>query len=460
MNPLEKRSNPGWFLPEHPLRSLLQAVSGKEGLSSRDRSLARDAVLNVGGEVVPLAVAFVAMPFLIARLGTPRFGILTVLWAIFGNLAGLDLGLGVAVTKVTAEKLARGKYRDVPVLFWTALASVLTFGVLLALVLVSVAPWLMTRMPQVPYHLQRESIGALMILAGGVPLVLSLNLLRGFLGAFRRFDVINFVRAAGAVLYYGGPMIASMYRPSLVVVSAAMVLARGVVWVVWLVYAIKLLPTRPRRCVRRNDIAKSIFSFAGWLAVYNLGSTLLFYGDRVLTAAMLPISAVAWYGTAQEIATRLWTIPGAVIPVLIPAFAGQLTQDKRRAVAVLNRSTMALLFLLTVPILASLVFARPLLSLWLGAKVAENVAGPFQCFTIAILLVYAASGPSFAFVQAANRPDLLAKVRLAVLCGYIPLLWALIHAAGLWGAVCATACRFVLEAIAWFVTADLLARQS
>ena len=45
------------------------------------------------------------MPILVDGLGTARFGVLTLAWAVIGYAQVFDLGIGRALTKLTAERI-------------------------------------------------------------------------------------------------------------------------------------------------------------------------------------------------------------------------------------------------------------------------------------------------------------------------------------------------------------------
>jgi len=76
--------------------------------------LARNTVWNLVGSGAPMAVAIFSIPVLIKELGTNRFGVLTLAWAVIGYAGLFDLGLGRALTQLVARKLGAGEDRDVP----------------------------------------------------------------------------------------------------------------------------------------------------------------------------------------------------------------------------------------------------------------------------------------------------------------------------------------------------------
>ena len=56
--------------------SLLHTASGK--------LVAKNTVINLAGQVLPLLVGIITIPMLIRGLGTERFGLLTLAWVVIG----------------------------------------------------------------------------------------------------------------------------------------------------------------------------------------------------------------------------------------------------------------------------------------------------------------------------------------------------------------------------------------
>ena len=78
---------------------------------TRSASIARNTLWNLAGTALPLVVAIFAIPVLIRGLGTERFGVLMLAWAIMGHFALFDFGLGLATNKFVSklhEPRARG----------------------------------------------------------------------------------------------------------------------------------------------------------------------------------------------------------------------------------------------------------------------------------------------------------------------------------------------------------------
>jgi len=158
------------------------------------RLLARNMLWNLVGNGGPMAVAIFCIPVLIKELGTDRFGVLTLAWAVIGYAGLFDLGLGRALTQLVAKKLGAGEDRDVPTLVWTSLLLMLALGLLGAVVVVLLSPWLVYRGLHIPPELQREALRSFYLLGLSIPVVISTAGLRGLLEAHQRFGMINALR--------------------------------------------------------------------------------------------------------------------------------------------------------------------------------------------------------------------------------------------------------------------------
>ena len=91
-----------------------QARKGLNGHLTSGRLLAKNTVWNLVGGGAPMIVAVFCIPILIRGLGTSRFGVLTLAWALIGYASLFDLGLGRALTQMVAKKLGAGEDREFP----------------------------------------------------------------------------------------------------------------------------------------------------------------------------------------------------------------------------------------------------------------------------------------------------------------------------------------------------------
>ena len=82
--------------------------------------IARNTLMNLIGQALPLVVGVVTIPLVVHGLGTDRFGLLSLAWVVLGYFTIFDLGLGRATTKYVSEALGKGEGDQVHQIIWTA----------------------------------------------------------------------------------------------------------------------------------------------------------------------------------------------------------------------------------------------------------------------------------------------------------------------------------------------------
>ena len=419
------------------------------------RRLARNVVWNLLGTGAPLLVAIVAIPMLIEGLGIARFGVLTLAWMVVGYFSLFDLGLGRALTKLVAEKLGKGQDNEIPALVWTAMSLMAVLGVLGAVVVAALSPWLVGGVLKIPTELQPETLTAFYLLAASIPIVISTTGLRGILEAHQRFGLVNAVRIPLGIFTFLGPVAVLPFSNSLVPVVAVLVIARLVSWCAYAVLCLKVEPALRHSVSIHRAMVRPLINFGGWMTVTNIVGPLMVYMDRFLIGAVVSMIAVAYYSTPYEVVTKLWIIPGALMGVLFPAFAAALVQDRARAARLFNRSVNYIFLSLFPVVLIIVTFAHEGLTLWLGSEFADNSSLVLQLLAVGVLINSLAHVPS-GLVQGAGRPDLTAKLHLTELPFYLLMLWWLLGAYGIVGAAIAWVVRVAVDTLVLFVMSNRL----
>jgi O-antigen/teichoic acid export membrane protein len=186
--------------------------------------------------------------------------------------------------------------------------------------------------------------------------------------------------------------------------------------------------------------------YGGWITLGNVLTPTVIYGDRVVIAAILGASAVAYYAPPFEIVNRLLLIPTALITVLFPALSRAFPAGRLKEARLAFEESVELVGLLFVPLLAVLLAnAERGLSLWLGEEYAAVALVPFQLLTVGILF-QAGSVIATAVLQASPAFAIPSRIQLVLLLPYFFSLVALTAAHGLVGAAIAWSSRSVIEA--------------
>ena len=416
------------------------------------RLLARNVVWNLIGSGAPMLVAVFCIPVLARGLGTERFGVLALAWALIGYASLFDLGLGRALTQLVAKKIGTGEENEIPVLVWTSLILMLLVGFIGVLVAFVLSPWLVHRVLNVPSSLQRETLDSFYLLGLSIPVVISTAGLRGLLEAHQRFGLVNALRIPMGVFTFVGPVLVLPFSNSLFPVVAVLVGGRLIVWAAHLLLCLRVAPELRHRIAWHRPAVGPLLRFGGWITVSNVVGPLMVTFDRFLIGALLSISAVAYYATPYEVVTKLWLIPGALVGVMFPAFSAGSIRDRNRMAVLFGRSVKCIFLVLFPVVLLIVVLAQDGLRLWLGVEFAHNSMHVLQWLAVGVL-VNSLAIVAAALVQGVGKPDLTAKLHLIELPAYMAVLWWLTKMHGIEGAAIAWTARAAFDALFLFIMA-------
>jgi O-antigen/teichoic acid export membrane protein len=263
------------------------------------------------------------------------------------------------------------------------------------------------------------------------------------LEAHQRFDLVNGVRIPMGVILFAAPLMVVRYSDDLIPIVATLVAARGLALLAYLAMTRRC---QPIRLATRVDLVRTILRLGGWMTVSNLVAPVLLYVDRFVVASVAGLAAVTYYATPFEVISRLSVAPLAVMGVLFPAMSSALVGGRDRARRLYSRSLALIAALLLPPVLAVAVFARPLLTAWLGADFAAHSHLVASLLALGAL-AHGLAQPSFNLIQAAGRADVTARLHLIEMPLYVLYLWWLTARFGIAGTAAAWLLRVSLSAV-------------
>ena len=414
------------------------------------RKITRNSILNITGYCAPIAVAVVTIPVIIRIMGTERFGVLALAWAIIGYFSLFDFGLNRALTKLVAEKLGSGDDEAIPDLIRTALMVMIGLGFAVSAILMICLPWLVEDVLNIPDALIDETRIGFLLLAISVPLVIVSVALRGVLSAYQRFDLVNLVRVPMGIYIFLAPIpVIKWYQNALHPVLVVLIFGRLIAMLIQLKLCSNIVPFLRSGAKFRRKLIRPLLSYGGWVTISNVISPLMIYIDRFFIGALISASAVAFYATPNEAVTKLWYLPWALLGVLFPAFSTSLAREAQLTFDIFENG-VKYLFVAMFPIaLLAIIFSYEGLSIWLGLDFAINSASILRWMAVGVFLHSLAQVP-YALLQGAGRPDMIAKAHLVELPLYCVLLWQLIGLAGTEGAAAAWTIRLSIDCVLSF----------
>ncbi len=356
------------------------------------------------------------------------------------------------MTQLIAKKIGRGETAEIPSIVHGSLILMLVLGILGALILTLLSPWLVYGKLSIPDALHNETLSSFYILAASIPIVIITTGLRGFLEAKHRFDIINIVRAPAGAMTYLGPLIVLPYSDTLPSVVLALVVARLISNLAYIGVILYIYPELFRKSSIKIEQLKKLLSFGGWMTLSNIAGPLLLYLGRIALAFIVTVEAVAYFATPYDVVINLLLIPITFVTVLFPMFAEKFHNDNR-FVADLYWRSMRYIFLIMLPLsVITYLVAEPALGFWISDEFAANSHRVAEILAIGIF-INSFGYISQALVQAYGRPDLTAKLHVVELIVYFPYMWWLIEKWGIEGAAIAWVVRVTLSTIALTILA-------
>jgi O-antigen/teichoic acid export membrane protein len=411
--------------------------------------LVRNTALNFGAQAIPLLIGVAVIPYVIAKLGTDEFGILSLAWMVFSYFSLFDLGLGRATVKYVAEYIGLAKREEIPGLVWTSIWLQLLLAIGGALLAAALIPFGVEKVLKIPPTLIRDARNAFFILAASLPILLLGNTFRGVLEAAQRFDLVNYVKVPSGISTFLLAAIGAGCGLHVTGIVLLLVPAKTGVMIAYMILCFRIFPSLKQRL--RFDMAalRPLSSFGGWVMVSNIAAPLLTYLERLMIASILSVGALAFYAAPCDLITRVTIFPASMALTLFPYFSYHGSGGLDKISRISSRSFKYLL-LFSAPVVAVAVFfAHRILFLWLGLNFAEKSTEVLQLLAVAYFINILAYIP-FTSVQALGRPDLKAFLDMAEVPLFALLSWVLLVKMGIEGAALAKLIVSIVDSIGLF----------
>jgi O-antigen/teichoic acid export membrane protein len=408
-----------------------------------NKLLARNTGLNLLGLVVPLAVGFVTIPMVVRALGHERFGILALVWVVFGYFGLFDLGLGRTTTRFIADGLGRNETARLPDYLWTSVALQTAIGLAAACLSHLAAPLIVRRLLNIPAGFEAETILTLRLVGWSLPVLFVASSFRGVLEAAQRFDLVNAVKVPLNVLFYVLPLAGVALGYALPGIVVLLVASRVAALFAWGGLALGVLPVLRTAPAPRRELVRPLFAFSGWLGLSGILYAVTTSLDRLVIGSAMTVEAVTFYSAPYEAINRLQVVPGSLSMVLFPAFSFLDAGGRKDRSETLFARSSKFLLLSTGPVFILLMFfARDFLRLWLGPDFAAQSTLVVQVLSAAFLLNTIATVPN-SYLIGIGRVDLAPKYQAVELAAAALLIFAGAKLWGIKGVAAATALRLV-----------------
>jgi O-antigen/teichoic acid export membrane protein len=409
----------------------------------RNKLLFRNTVLNFIGLLVPLAVGFVTIPMVVRALGNERFGILALVWIVFGYFGLFDLGLGRTATRYVADALGRDESEKLPGTLWTTVFLQGGIGFFAATLSWLAAPMIAGRVLNIPEAFVGETTLTLRLVGLSLPVMFVSSSFRGVLEAAQRFDLVNAVKVPVNALFYVLPLAGVAMGFGLPGIVVLLVASRAAALAAWGAMSLRVIPVLRTRPALDRKLVRPLFSFSGWLGLSGVLYAATSSIDRLIIGSLITVEAVAFYSAPFEAVARVGVVPASLSMVLFPAFSFLDGGGRTDETEALFARSVKFLLLSTGPVFLLLMFfAGDLLRLWLGADYAAASALVVQMLAAGFLINTIVAVPNN-YLLGIGRADIAPKYQAFELVALAAMTWAGAKYWGIEGVAAAAAVRLV-----------------
>ena len=404
-------------------------------------SLRRDSIYNLLGNLIPLLAAAITIPYLLSNLGSEKFGVLSLIWALIGYFGVFDLGVGRALTYEVSRRLKNEAEGAINRTIKAGLGLTLITGFLGSLLVYFVIARFGASWFKISTELHNEVKLAFEITALGIIPTTLTSGLRGILEGFGRFLEPSINRLVLGTLMFLLPAVSVWYfQADLYVMAIYLISAR------YLVCGLALFQVRRQvfnKVSFRIDDMKPLVNFGAWVTISGLISPLMVYGDRFFVSATVGVEALPLYAIPQEGLQRLLIIPAALATALMPRMAS-VYYNKPELITMYSRNLHRVAIVMFFVCAGAALIAAPVLSLWLSEDFAKKSLTIVYVLCIGLWFNSMAQLP-MTFLYATGNPKLAAITHIVELFFYVILVFVLSNSFGIAGAAFAWSIRVTLD---------------
>ena len=399
------------------MRRIFTGMETKKDFAINGRTIIKSAAFNVMGKIIPVVIGVFCIPFIIFRLGSEQFGILSIIWVSLTNYFYLfDFGLGQTVTKFISESIEKGDEKHLSEIVWTSLAINLFFSFLLLIILLPLVPFAVNNVLKISPELKNVAKISFYALVLAFPLTTTFSVVRGVLEGARRYDLLNIIKIPFNSFLFIIPLVSLILGFSLPYMVLFLALSQVFLIFAGFFLSVKSLPSIKNLFLINIKTSKKIFGFGKWLTLANFANALLVTFDRFFIGALVSVSAIGFYSVPFDAVANILT-PAQSLIVLFPVFSALSVARKNEAGFFYVRIFKHLLVITGFLSVFILLYSSEILNFWLGNEFAQKSSLVLQFLTIGMLgICFSAVGDNL--IKGYGRPKLLAKIRLAELAPF------------------------------------------
>jgi O-antigen/teichoic acid export membrane protein len=337
------------------------------------KTIAKNVFSNYVGIAGTIIIAFLLSPFLVHSLGDTGYGIWSVVAALTGYMALLDLGVSSAIAKYVSRHKALDDYRSVNVV----IASGLMIMIVVASGLVLLSPLIASSFVSF-FSFEQEfadTVHKLILIASlDIGIFVSTGVLMGTFYGIQRYEVINAVNLLmalfKAILFY------YFLTAGFGLVTMGFISLFGNIFAAFaLFFSLKKFEPSIHIDVRNADrkTISNIFGYSKYTLLSMVALQLVYYSDAFVIGFFMSAAAITYYSIPWSLGEYTNKLILAIAQTFVPVFSEQeATQGNQAIYATYVTGTKVMLIVSNLLCLGVLAVGDYFVALWMGPTYAEK----------------------------------------------------------------------------------------
>ncbi len=345
--------------------------------------IARNSYYNIVGWILPAVVQLLSVPYIVRNLGYDAYGVWSLVMAVMGYFAFLDMNMLRGGIRYLAEYDGKKDKESANQVVSFGMLAYLGIGLVGMLIIAVCVEPVFLKMLKIPEDLNQLARYTLYLAALGFLLLMMQTYLLSIPRALHRFDISNKIEILFQVGGTGAVVGLLLLGYGLLEIVVARI-AANVICILAAHQAIrKVMPyygftPKINRKIAKDISSYSLISFAG-----RLGTSTTSYANTFIAGTLLGTSAVTLFTVPFLLVERIMNISSRLSMIIFPIASELGAQSRHGELIVIYMKMTKYVFIINLFLtLMFCLFSWEILALWMGEEFANQSA--FILVTVAV----------------------------------------------------------------------------
>lgn len=324
-----------------------------------------------------------AAPLLMAHLGAESYGILLALISLIGFFSVFDLDLNSAINKFVSYHVNQGELRRAQQTIEIVLFAYLLISTTVVVILITAKGLLIDEWLSVEGHVRNETETVFTLITFNFWLSMISWVYGATINSNQRSDLLATFSFAQAFIHIGAMVYFAVQYKDVTLVALTYPVVSALTLVSFVIICKNISPAFSIVPKYHSETARQVFKFSLVTFLGKLATQIAKRGDRLIIAAYLSPSLVAYYAVALIPLAISWQATVLVQKVTLPAFTELRVSSSTQITKATQLATRYMYVLQGAILVVFVVGGEQFLTLWMGEEFAKRCYIVLVVFSIA-----------------------------------------------------------------------------